>query len=382
MSAVRPPEGARPLLQEGVREAAPAASLGEIAVNAGASVAPLDALERRLVDGFQRGFPICARPWARVAAQLGASEAEVIAAVARRLADGVVSRVGAVFRPNVIGASTLAAIAVPEGRLAEVARIVSARDEVNHNYQREHAFNLWFVAAAADAAQLDAALAAIEHESGLRVIRLPLVRDYWIDLGFDVHATGMHVPPVRRVAAPVAPVALSEQDRRIVAALEDGLPAEPRPYAEVARRAGVSEAYLTVRLADWLNRGVVSRFGLVVRHRPLGYAANAMCVWDVPDDRADALGAALAREDAVTLAYRRRRADGWRYNLYAMIHGRDRAAVSARRDAIAAALGLDGCPHDVLFSLAAYKQRGARYASRAVRAGAPPAREPQRAVPA
>lgn len=327
-------------------------------------VVPLDALEQRLVDGWQRGFPICARPFERIAAQVGTSENAVIEAVSRRLADGVLSRVGAVFRPNVIGASTLAAIAVPEHRLAEVARIVSAREEVNHNYQREHAFNLWFVAAAADAIRLEAALAAIEEESGTRAIRVPLVRDYWIDLGFDVHATGMHVPPVRRVAAPVAPVVLSERDRRIVAALEDGLPPEPRPYAEVARRAGASEAMLTVRLSEWLNRGVVSRFGLVVRHRPLGYAANAMCVWDVPDDRADALGAALALEDAVTLAYRRRRADGWRYNLYAMIHGRDRDTVLARRDAVAASSGLDGCAHEVLFSLAAFKQRGARYAAR------------------
>ena len=156
----------------------------------------------------------------------------------------------------------------------------------------------------------------------------------------------------------------------------------PRPYAEVARRAGVTEAYLSVRLAEWLNRGVISRFGLIVRHRPLGYAANAMCVWDVPDAEADAAGAALAREEAVTLAYRRRRADGWRYNLYAMIHGRDRAAVSARRDAIAAALGLDAFAHDVLFSLAAFKQRGARYVSRGRHASATPAGGASRTIPA
>jgi len=343
-------------------------------------IAPLDALERRLVDGWQRGFPLVPRPYAAIAAALGTTEREVIAAVARRLADGVVSRVGAVFRPNVVGASTLAAIAVPRERLAEVARAVSAHEEVNHNYEREHAFNLWFVATAPDAAHLDAALASIEREAGLAVIRLPLVRDYWIDLGFDVHASGTHVAPARRVAPPVASLALGERDRRIVAALEDGLPAAPRPYAEVARRAGVTEAYLSVRLAEWLNRGVISRFGLVVRHRPLGYAANAMCVWDVPDADADALGAALAREDAVTLAYRRRRADGWRYNLYAMIHGRDRSAVGARRDAIAAALGLDRHAHDVLFSLAAFKQRGARYVPRRGRPAAAPAGDVPAAV--
>lgn len=326
-----------------------------------------DPLDLALLNDWQHGFPLQPQPFAAIGARLGVPAAEVLARYRVLQAQGVVSRIGGAFGAGAGGAALLCAFAVPPARLDEVAAIVSAQPGVNHNYEREHAFNLWFVATAADPSRLEAALAAIEAESGLRAIRVPLVRDYWIDLGFDVHATGMHVPPARRVAAPVAPVELSEADRRIVAALEDGLPPEPEPYAEVARRAGVSEAMLTVRLSEWLNRGIVSRFGLVVRHRALGYGANAMCVWDVPDDRADALGAALAAEDAVTLAYRRRRADGWRYNLYAMIHGRDRAVVRARRDAIAASIGLDGYAHDVLFSLAAFKQRGARYAARAGR---------------
>jgi DNA-binding Lrp family transcriptional regulator len=319
------------------------------------------AAELRLLDAFQRGFPICERPWAEIARRLDVREDEVLDSVARRLAEGVLSRVGAVFRPNVIGASTLAAIAVPPARLEAVASIVSACPEVNHNYARENAVNLWFVATAADAGALEAALARIERDAGLPVLRLPLVRDYWIDLGFALDGSGDRGPASPCDGRAVAPIRLDARDRALVGALEDGLAPEPRPWTALARRAGLSEDYARVRIADWLNRGIIRRFGLIVRHRELGWRANAMCVWDVDDARADALGEALARERGVTLAYRRARADGWRYNLYAMIHGRDRAAVSARRDAIAGAIGIDAHPRAVLFSTVAYKQRGARY---------------------
>lgn len=329
-------------------------------MTAGTPAAPLSDLERRLVDGFQRDFPLVARPWSAIAARLRTTEPEVTRIVSQRLADGVLSRVGAVFRPNVIGASTLAAIAVPPERIDAVAAIVSSRPEVNHNYAREHEVNLWFVATAADAQGLDTALDAIGAATGLPLMRLPLVRDYWIDLGFPLDGASRKAAPVR-IARPVARLNLDARERSLVHALAEGLAAEPRPFATLARRAGVTEDWVLGRIAGWLSRGAISRFGFVVRHRALGYGANAMCVWDVPDAAADAAGGALAREPGVTLAYRRARADGWPYNLYAMIHGRERAAVESRRDAIAAATGLDRHPHAVLFSTRAYRQRGARY---------------------
>lgn len=325
---------------------------------------PLDAFERRLIDGWQRGFPLVERPYATLAASLGGSEREVLDAVARRLVDGVFARVGAVFRPGAIGASTLAAIAVPPARLDEIAAIVSARSEVNHNYAREHAVNLWFVAAAANAAALERALVAIEAEAGLPVLRLPLERDYAIDLGFRLDGSrDPRAAPRAAASRPVEALVLDASDHRLVAALDEGLAAVPRPWADLAARACTPEARVLVRVAQWLNRGAIARLGLVVRHRPLGWTANAMCVWDVPIAGSDALGAALAAEAGVTLAYRRARANGWPFNLYAMIHGRERAQVVARREAIATKLGLDRHPHAVLFSTRAYLQRGARHAA-------------------
>jgi DNA-binding Lrp family transcriptional regulator len=150
-------------------------------------------------------------------------------------------------------------------------------------------------------------------------------------------------------------------DSRLIAALADGLPLDPRPFAALARTAGVDEDEAVARVRRMVGDGVIKRFGLVVRHHELGYCANAMVVWDAPDDRVRIAGRRLARNTEVTLCYRRARHTGWPYNLYLMIHGRDRAAVLATVGRIEAEAGLGGLPRRVLFSRRRFKQTGARY---------------------
>ena len=141
------------------------------------------------------------------------------------------------------------------------------------------------------------------------------------------------------------------------------MPLVPRPYAAWARALGRPQVDITATLACWQRDGTLRRFGVVVRHHELGYAANAMTVFDVPDDIVDACGAALAREPGVTLAYRRERARerGWPYNLFCMVHGKDRTEVSLRVAELYQAAGLEQLPHAVLFSTRRFKQSGALY---------------------
>lgn len=151
--------------------------------------AELTDLERRLLDRYQQGLPVSATPYADMAAALGVSEAAVLSALQRLQSLGVVSRVGPVFRTHAVGASTLAAMAVPAQRLDEVAAIVNSFAAVNHNYQREHAFNLWFVATAASDSELSEVLSRIERLTDIKVMPLPMLEDYHIDLGFDLRWT-------------------------------------------------------------------------------------------------------------------------------------------------------------------------------------------------
>lgn len=147
---------------------------------------PLSELHKRLLNDFQHGLPMTATPYLDMAQQLGVTEDEVLQALETLRDDGIVSRVGAVFRPNRIGVSTLAAMSVPVERMDEVASIVNSYPQVNHNYEREHAFNMWFVITATNDAQLESVLQDIEAKTGLSAMSLPMVEDYHIDLGFPL----------------------------------------------------------------------------------------------------------------------------------------------------------------------------------------------------
>lgn len=152
-----------------------------------ADITTYSRLEQRLLNDFQRNMPLSATPFGDMAEQLGVSEDEILQTFERLQRDGVISRIGPVFRPNRVGVSTLAAMAIPNDELECVARIISAFPEVNHNYEREHEFNLWFVVTASSEEHLDIVLHEIEQHAEYPLMSLPMLEDYFIDLGFDLN---------------------------------------------------------------------------------------------------------------------------------------------------------------------------------------------------
>ncbi|MCE8548389.1 AsnC family transcriptional regulator [Ruegeria pomeroyi] len=315
-----------------------------------------DPVDRALLDDWQRDFPITDRPFLGLGEQLGISEHEVITRLARMQAAGRITRVGATIAPGSASASTLAAVAAPEDRIEEIAGMIGAEPGVNHNYQREDDWNLWFVATGPDRAHVDATLARIGAASGLRVLNLPLLRPFNVDLGFRMGARTPRVPTRRAVDASV----LRPGDTDLLQALTQGLPLVPAPYAELATRLGLNVGEARARIALLQQAGVISRLGVIVRHRALGWSSNAMVVWNLPSDRIDSAGPALAAHPGVTLCYERRPVPGvWPYRLYSMIHARSRREALAVLDSATALPELAGTPHKVLFSTRCFKQTGA-----------------------
>ncbi len=146
----------------------------------------LSRLEYRLLNDFQRDFPLTSRPFLAIAEELGTDEETILKTLESLVERKMISRLGPVFRPRRLGASTLAALAVPEDQLETVAAMVSAYPEVNHNYEREHLFNLWFVVTATSEAEIEKVLSDIRDRSRCRLLNLPMEDAYHIDLGFPL----------------------------------------------------------------------------------------------------------------------------------------------------------------------------------------------------
>ncbi len=154
---------------------------------------------------------------------------------------------------------------------------------------------------------------------------------------------------------------MDELDRRIVLATQDGLPIVAEPYAAIAAEIGIPEAELIARMQAMLADGIIRRVGVVPNHYRLGYAFNGMTVWDVPDDQASTLGQMVGALPFVSHCYLRpRHLPDWPYNLFAMVHGRDRDTALAHVEAIAQTLGAACRGHQVLFSSRILKKTGLR----------------------
>lgn len=164
---------------------------------------------------------------------------------------------------------------------------------------------------------------------------------------------------------------LADDERRVLLAIQDGLPLTPTPYADVARELGMTEQRVLELVRSMLAEGKIKRIGLIPNHYALGITANGMSVWDVPEDRIDEVGRRLAARPEVSHCYHRPRYEGvWPYTVFAMVHGRTREEVVETVERIARELGIQDIPRDILFSTRLLKKRGTRVGRPSTAAGA------------
>jgi DNA-binding Lrp family transcriptional regulator len=154
---------------------------------------------------------------------------------------------------------------------------------------------------------------------------------------------------------------LDARDFELLTEIQLGLPISPRPYHDIGLALGMTEAEVIERLTVLKQTGLIKRLGIIVKHRQLGYRANAMIVWNIPDALVKALGDRISRSSFVTLCYQRPRTSEWPYNLYCMIHGKDRDTVLQQLEQLSSDCNLDQFDQQILFSRRCFKQRGAVY---------------------
>lgn len=332
-------------------------------------------LQQDIINNFQRDFPLVSSPYTAIAEKLSTqhniiTEKDIFSALLALDDQGVTSRIGPVFDHKKAGASTLAALAVKEEELDKIASIVNQFDQVNHNYARSshyeiNDYNLWFVVTASDPVTLNNTLTRIELLTGLPVLVLPMEASYHLDLAFGINITGQASPSVNteisKVATDKVPALSEIQKTQLRKCIEAGLPKVLNPYQVIAKDIKSTELQVLAQIESWHESGLIRRFGLVVKHRKLGYNANAMVVWNIKSEHVDAVAAKLAKRAEVSLCYRRPRRADWPYNLFCMIHGTDKGFVLQQINDLTEQLSLTHIEKDILFSFKAYKQKGASY---------------------
>ncbi|NQT19323.1 MAG: radical SAM protein [Planctomycetes bacterium] len=321
--------------------------------------AKLDDVDKRILSVIQTGLPVAEEPFHALSRQLGLAPDDVISRTARLCTDGPIRRLGPVFDSHSLGySSTLVAARVPEDRLREVAELVSRLDGVTHNYRRRHRYNLWFTLTAPTSEAIDTILESLRRQTGIDdFYSLPALAVYKIKVDFQLVPKQQSQPVADKSSKPASK--LSDDEKKLVRLLQDGLPVIAQPFDEPARVLGCTQQRVVEQIAQWLDAGVIRRFGAVVNHRQLGFVANGMCVFNVSPDCIDAIGERLAGYAEVSHCYHRSSAPGWNYNLFAMIHGQSKEEVLALAARISGELELTD--YEVLFSSDEYKKVSMRY---------------------
>ena len=322
----------------------------------------MDSLDQRLLNALQRAFPLCARPWEALGEPLGLTEAAVLERVASLKQRRIVRQISAIFDSKALGyrSALVAAQAAPE-RLEACAAVINAHPGVSHNYQREHALNLWFTLAVPPGVDPAEEAERLGRAAGLlRWQALPALRTFRIGVSFDMETGKAQALPREAPAA----VGVAEPpllaDQAAIRALQDDLPLLPEPFTPLAHGLGLPLDGLFDWMAEAGRKGWLRRFAAVLRHREAGFGEGGMGVWAVPGARVAELGARFAADPAVTHCYERPRFEGWPYNLFTMVHGGSREDCAR----ILSAMGrrVPGWTQSaVLFSVREFKKERVRY---------------------
>lgn len=301
----------------------------------------LDQTDKKILDILQSKFPLSTRPFRQIADKLVIEESEVIERIHRLKRSGIIRRIGPVFDPKKLGyKSTLIAISVPQESEETVVSFINGFDNVTHNYKRDNPFNIWFTFAYKDVEKLENFIDTLRREYGVqKLLHVPSTKIYKLKTEFipvipdgDSKTIGCHpglVCPERSRRDPGFPVPSPSRGEG-----QDGgkgndtifdLPIESSPFESAASKTGLTEEGLILEIMQAMDKGTVRRFGAVLNHTMVGYEYNVMLVWEIPDDLVDAAGTAISEHPSVSHCYRRKPAPDWPYNLYGMLHAKNKA---------------------------------------------------------
>lgn len=272
----------------------------------------------KLIFLLQKGLPLLSRPFTAIAKELDMSEDDVIGKIKELQHSGMVRRFGGVFNSASLGfQSCLCAVNVPADALERINGLISPNSGVTHCYIRNSVPNLWFTFTTHES----------KYDEGLEnfartlkpydLLVLPALKRFKIQVIFDKTGSEKPAPPP---VQDVEVLELSEKEKQVVSYLQGNIPITAELFKDIAKALNFDENELLDILSNWQEKGALKRISCIIRHQLFGFKGNAMCVWKVPENKIDELGAKLADRHDVSHCYQRKMLPEFPYNLYAMVH--------------------------------------------------------------
>ncbi|CAN5641693.1 AsnC family transcriptional regulator [soil metagenome] len=326
----------------------------------------MDATDKDILNFIQQEFPLVREPFEAIGREVGLAGDEVIRRIEALKRGRVIRQISAIFDTRVLGyQSSLVAARIPKDKLTEGAKAINSHPGVSHNYERNNDFNLWYTVAVPPDSRLglESTVDVMHNISGAEKTRiLPTLKLFKIGVTLDMKegATAKKTAPQYgendRMSADRN---VSEDDKAAVRALQEDIPLTPRPFDLWGEQIGLSYDELLNRAFDLQERKIMRRFSAVLYHRKAGFRANAMGVWNVPEDRTEEVGNAFAQYQAVSHCYQRPTYEDWPYSIFSMVHGRSVEECEAVLDAMAEETGI--AERESLYSTREYKKTRVRY---------------------
>jgi len=299
-------------------------------------------LENELLYHMQHAFPLCARPFKEIAKKIGTTEEKVLQSVKKLKEEKIIRQTSAIFDTKRLGyRSSLVAFKVSPANIDRAAEVINAHPGVSHNYLRNHEYNIWFTLAVAPESELglDRTVEILKERSGATgAIILPTLKMFKIKVQMDTTGKKAKKEKVKRTA--YKEITLTPEHIAVIRTLQKDIDIVKEPFKQAAQTLGIDYQRLFDIANELKDAGVMRRFATILNHRRAGFGANAMSVWSIPDDRAEAVGKELAEFSAVSHCYLRPRYPEWPYNLFAMVHAKTQEECDALIEEMARETGV------------------------------------------
>ena len=323
----------------------------------------MDDLDKELLNEIQWTFPLVTRPFDEIAKKFHVSSDLVKSRLLHLKEVGVLRQLSAIFDTRKLGyTSSLVAMEIDDDKLEFVANQINRHPGVSHNYERDHQFNLWFTLAVPPGSDLKSELDKFNVLKGIKKVRmLPTLQLFKIGVKLDMVEEKKHdvAPTEEKKEIKNVQFTPTEEDKNFIRELQKDMQIIDEPFVVCANNLGITEDALFEKMRYYESIGVMRRFAAILRHRQVGFTANGMIVWKVPDDRILEVGQTLGSFPQVSHCYERPTYNDWPYNVFSMIHCKTQDEAHEMANTIQKQIHVED--YKILFSSREFKKTRVEY---------------------